>query len=64
MDTPPTLIYKAAESWIVDEPRGRLLRYESKDTAEYYAPNPFKCFEDRAEAAEFANNYDEEVEAE
>lgn len=56
-DNPPTLIYSAGKSWIVDEPRGRLERYESRDVAKYYAPQPFKLFEDRAEAAEFANNY-------
>ncbi len=59
-DGPPTLIYTAGESWIVDEPNGRLERYESRDVAEYYAPEPFKLFEDRAEAAEFANNYQAE----
>jgi hypothetical protein len=56
-DNPPTLIYSAGKSWIVDEPNGRLERYESREVAKYYAPEPFKLFEDRAEAAEFANNY-------
>jgi hypothetical protein len=59
-DNRPTLIYSAGQSWIVDEPNGRLERYESRDVAKYYAPEPFKLFEDRAEAAEFANNYQAE----
>jgi len=55
---PPTLVYKIGESWILDEPGGQLARYDNLEMAKYQASEPYKVFEERSEAAKFADHYE------